>query len=105
MLVYAALYAKRRGLGFVNVFVGEMHNTDMEALASSWIDLERENGPAGDEFRKIVSVAMRAATGRMGQIERIGRYAVYLGAIAAPLAVAFSAVIAAVAAWAAYPLA
>lgn len=97
MLVYAAAYARRRGLGFVNVFVGETHNTDMKALAESWDVLRPEDSIVGKAFREIVSTSARAAGGRMGRVERLARYAAYLGALAAPLALAAVAIVGAAA--------
>lgn len=103
MLVYAAIYARRRGLGFVNVFVGETHNTDMKALAESWDVLRSEDSVAGEAFRKIVAVSARAAGGRMGRFERMARYAAYIGAVAAPLAITAAAIVGVAAVFAALP--
>ncbi len=85
MLCYAASYAKRNGERLVNIFVGEMHNSDMAVLAREWEAVSRWGGPEGDELRRLVDTARRGADGRMGRLEKTVRYLSYIGGIAAPL--------------------
>jgi hypothetical protein len=85
MLCFAASYARRKGVGAVNVFVGEMHNSDMAVLAREWGAVARWEGPEGDELRRLVETARRAADGRMGRVEKAVRYLSYIGGLAAPL--------------------
>lgn len=85
MLCYAASYARRKGVGLVNVFVGEMHNSDMAVLAREWEDVARWEGPEGDELRRLVMTARSAADGRMARVEKAARYLSYIGSLAAPL--------------------
>lgn len=101
MLCYAASYARREGVDLVNVFVGEMHNSDMAVLAREWEDVARWEGPEGDELRLLVMTARRAADGRMGRVEKVTRYLSYIGGLAAPL---FAAGALGVAAFAAFRL-
>lgn len=95
MLCFSAGYARRKGVDTVNVFVGEMHNSDMAVLAREWDDVARWDGPQGDELRRLVETARRAADGRMGSVEKAVRYLSYIGWLAAPLFAAGALVVAA----------
>jgi hypothetical protein len=99
MLCYAASHARRKGVGLVNVFVGEMHNSDMAVLAREWDGVARWEGPEGDALRRLVETARRAADGRMGRVEKAVRYLSYIGGLAAPLFAAGAIGVAAFAAW------
>ncbi|NTF17030.1 hypothetical protein G6L37_01130 [Agrobacterium rubi] len=88
MLHYAVTYARRKGVPLVNVFVGEMHNSDMAVLARNWSALDAEDGPIADALRHLARTASRAAGGRMGMLEHTFRYLAYIGSLAAPLFIA-----------------
>lgn len=88
MLAYARTYAKSRGIPEVSLFVGETHNTDMQAIARHWKEFEDLSKSAEkDAFWSIVDAADRAASKGASRTIQFARYLRYIGALTAPLAI------------------
>ena len=94
MLIFAWSYAEKNGLKDIDLFVGETHNTDVAAIAENLDNLSEVVGLNAAQVEVMDALIFQAEKfAKLGTYSprRLGRYALYLSGLAAPILTAVAA--------------